>query len=226
MHSPATALAWEFWGRHRLGLSAVGVLILAFAVVCAISPLTTPSAAVHSMWFVIGLCYVIGVFAYGFEGRLETAESGFPARLFLLPVRTWVLVGWPMVQGIVVAVLVWLAWDHLVLRPCGIETPSWWAVMLAAGVAASQALVWLPFGLPWVRLLLAIGVLTLLIRAPAVLALFGERFNAPDTENRVLSIFGAAVLPISFLLAWVGVSRARCGNNPDWLRALRSVHAP
>ena len=226
MHSPAAALAWEFWGRHRLGLSAVAALVLGFAVVCAISPLSKDFAALYSMWLVLALSYVIGVFAYGFEGKLETPESGFPARLFLLPVRTWVLVGWPMVQGVVVAVLVWLAWDHLVLRPCGIETPSWWPVMLAAVVAASQALIWLPFGLPWVRLLLAIVVLTLLIRAPAVLALFGERFNEPDTQSRALVMFGAAVLPVSFLLAWAGVSNARCGNNPDWLRTLRSARFP
>jgi len=206
-----------------LGLSAVGVLILAFAVGCAISPLTTPSAAVHSMWFVIGLCYVIGVFAYGFEGRLETAESGFSARLFLLPVRTWVLVGWPMLQGIVVAVLLWLGWSYFVLRPSGIETPTWWAVMLAAVVAVSQAIVWLPFGLPWLRLFVAIPVLAALVRAPAFLALAGERFTVPETQNTVLSAFAAALIPLAFLVAWAGVSRARCGDNPDWLRAWRSV---
>ena len=49
MHSPATALAWEFWGRHRLGLSAVAALVLGFAVVCAISPLPAKHAAIHSL---------------------------------------------------------------------------------------------------------------------------------------------------------------------------------
>ena len=34
MHSPAAALAWEFWGRHRLGLSGVVALVAAFAVAC------------------------------------------------------------------------------------------------------------------------------------------------------------------------------------------------
>src|SRR5262245_51500158 len=135
MHSPAAALAWEFWGRHRIGLSLVTLLVAGFAVAGAVSPLSQNSAAAHSVWLVLGLCYVIGVFAYGFEGRLETAESGFPARLFLLPVRTWLLVGWPMLLGAVTAVAFWLAWDHLVLRPVGIETPAWWTAMLAAVVA-------------------------------------------------------------------------------------------
>ena len=146
-----------------------------------------------SMWFVMGLCYVIGVFAYGFDGKLESAESGFPARLFLLPVRTWVLVGWPMATGRrVVAVLLWLAWDRLVLRPSGVETPAWWAAMLAAVVATSQALVWLPFGLPWLRLLVMIGTLTALVRAPAILAVAGERFTDPETQNSVLGAFAVA----------------------------------
>src|ERR671925_2142632 len=121
MHAPATALAWECWHRHRLGLAGVVALVAAFAVVCAIAPLSPTLASINSMWFGMGLCYVIGVFAYGFDGTLESAESGFPARLFLLPVRTWVLVGWPMLQGMAVAVALWLAWDRLVLRPSGIE---------------------------------------------------------------------------------------------------------
>lgn len=229
MHSPAAALAWEFWGRHRLGLLVVAVLVAGFALTGAVSPLSKNAAAAHSLWLVLGLCYVIGVFAYGFEGRLETAESGFPARLFLLPVRTWVLVGWPMLLGVVVAVCFWLAWDHFVLRPVGIETPAWWAAMLAAVVATSQAIVWLPFGLPWLRLLVAVVVLSLLIRAPVFLDLAGGWFAEPDTQNTALCAFAAALIPLAFLVAWAGVSRARCGEAADWLRAwgaVRSVTRP
>ena len=100
MHSPAAALASDFWRRHRWGLAAVAGVVLAFAAVRAAYPFERTTAMVHSIWFVIGLCYAVGVFAYGFEARLEGAESGFPARLFLLPVRTSVLVGWPMLQGV------------------------------------------------------------------------------------------------------------------------------
>jgi hypothetical protein len=225
MHSPVTALAWEFWGRHRLGLSGVVALVAAFAVTSAVAPMSAQSAPLHSIWFVMGLCYVIGVFAYGFDGKLETAESGFPARLFLLPVRTWALVAWPMLQGVGAAVLLWLAWDHLVLRPAGVETPAWWPVMLAAIVTTSQAIAWLPFGLPWVRILVALTVLTALVRAPAFLALAGDRFADADTQARILSGFAAGLIPLAFLVAWRGVARARCGNNSDWLGAWRSVRS-
>jgi len=224
MHSPILALAWEFWGRHRWGLAGVAALVVAFVVVCAIAPLTQQMASVHSLWFVMGLCYVVGIFAYGFEGRLETAESGFPVRLYVLPVRTWVLVGWPMVQGMLIAVLLWLAWERFVLWPSGVKTASWWTAMLAAGVAVSQALVWLPFGLPWLRLLVAIVVLTVMARAPVFIALIGNETVTSANEGVVLNAVASTLIPIAYLAAWVGVSRARCGESPDWLRIFRTLH--
>lgn len=229
MHTPAAALAWEFWGRHRLGLSGVVALVAVFAIVCAVLPFERTTAMIHSIWFAIGLCYAISVFSYGFEARLETAESGFPVRHFILPVRTSVLVGWPMIQGMVVAVVLWLAWEHLVLRPSGIEIPAWWPAMLAAVVATGQALLWFPFGLPWLRLLVGCAVLSALIRAPAILALAGVHFPDPAAERRGLVTLAAAIVPVAFLVARLGVSWARRGDSPDWLRAWqpgrRSVEA-
>jgi hypothetical protein len=98
MHAPAIALAWEFWGRNRWGLLAFGVFVAVYAVVAAVAPGANPEqfAALGSMWFVLGLCYLLVMFAHGGEVRLEPADSGFPTRFFLLPVRTSVLVGWPM----------------------------------------------------------------------------------------------------------------------------------
>src|SRR5690242_7356784 len=100
MLSPSTALAWEIWRRHRFGLACVTALVASVGIFAAIEPLSREAAAAHSLWFVIGLSYVIGVFAYGFEAKLESPESGFPARFFALPVRTGTLVGAPMMQGV------------------------------------------------------------------------------------------------------------------------------
>ena len=229
MRTPAAALAWEFWGRHRWGLAAVGVLVAGFAVAVAASPFKPNMAMAMSVWFAIGLLYAIGVFAYGFEARLETPDSGFPVRLFLLPVRTTTLVGWPMLQGVAVAVGLWLAWDHFVLRPCGVETPAWWVAMIAAAVAGGQALLWCPFGLPWLRLAVACVFLTLLSRAPAMLELIapslgevGTWATRPENRGTALVSFGGAVVALAFLFAWIGVGRARRGDSPDWLRAWRS----
>jgi hypothetical protein len=217
MNAPAVALGWELWWRHRWGLAAVVALVAGFAAYSAAVPVSGQFVSAGSIWFVMGLAYVVGVFAYGFEARLEAAESGFPARLFVLPVRTRVLVGWPMLQGAAAAVLLWLAWDGLVLRPAGIETPAWWAVMLAAAVAVSQALVWLPFGVPWLRLAVTVTVLTVLVRAPAVLSsLGGDQFADPQAQKTALTLVAAGLIPAAFLVASVGVARARRGDGGGW----------
>jgi hypothetical protein len=223
MHSPALALSWELWRRHRWGLAGVAALVASFALASAIAPLPVHLASANSLWLVLGLCYVIGVFAYGFEGRLEAAESGFPVRLFVLPVRTRMLVGWPMLQGMATAVVLWLVWDRFVLRPSGVATPAWWPAMLAAVVAISQTMVWLPFGLPWLRLPTTIGVLIVLVRAPLFLGLAGIEFTDVKDEERLLIALAGSLIPAAFLVAWSGVARARRGEDRDWLWAMHSV---
>ncbi|HYH66926.1 MAG TPA: hypothetical protein VD866_19685 [Urbifossiella sp.] len=208
MHA-AVALAWEFWGRHRWGLAGAAALVAGFAASTAAAPLAAQVAMASTIWFVMALSYVIGVFAYGFEARLEAAESGFPPRLFVLPVPTWLLVGWPMVQGVIVSVAMWLAWDGLVLRPAGVETPGWWVPMLAAVVACAQALVWLPFGVAWLRIVVMALALTALLRS-------GVYFDDPAVQERVLTGVAAGLVPAAFLVARSGVARARRGDNPEW----------
>jgi hypothetical protein len=219
-----TALAWEFWGRNRWAALAFGAYIAVCAAVAAVDPGANPErfASLGSIWFVMGLCYLLVMFTHGAEVRLETADSGFPTRFFLLPVRTSVLVGWPMFQGVLAVVLVWMTWDQFVLRPCGIETPFWWSVMLAAVVAATQALLWVPFGLPWIRLPVTIVVLTGLVRAPDFLSLAGERFTDPGTESALLTAIAVCVIPTAFLLARFGVGCARRGDSPDWFGRIQA----
>jgi hypothetical protein len=216
MRSPAVALAWEFWWRHRWGFAGVAALVAGFAAYCSAAFASAQFASVSSIWFVMGLCYAVGVFSYGFEAKLEAAESGFPTRFFVLPVRTRVLVGLPMVLGVVTTVLLWLAWDSLVLRPCGVRTPAWWAAMLAAAVAACQALVWVPFGLPWLRPAAMFALIFAMIRGPGLLSLIDDQFNDPENAKTALTLIAAAMLPLAFLAATAGVARARRGDGSVW----------
>jgi len=227
MHAPALTLAAEFWRRHRIGLAGVAALIAAFAATSAVSSLSAKLASIHSMWFVMGLAYVIGVFAYGFDGKLESAESGFPARLFVLPVRTSVLIAGPMIQGVLLAVGLWLAWDRLVLRPAGVELPTWWMPLIAAIVATSQALAWLPFGIPFLRILVMVAALTALIRAPAILELVGGADYAdPEARASALAAVALSVISLSFVAALAGVGRARRGDSPQWYARPSAASVP
>src|SRR5687768_10846780 len=118
MRSPALAIAWQLWGRHRWGLAVV----LGYAVTVAVllwalqgRGLERWHGIVCSYPFVCALPYVTGAFAFGFDGHLEARESGFPRWMFTLPIRTSVLVGWPMLQGTAAVALFWLAWAYFVL---------------------------------------------------------------------------------------------------------------
>jgi hypothetical protein len=233
MRSPALTLAADFWKRHLLGFSAIGGLVLVFAIVCIVSQVTQTDATHYSIWFVVGLCYVVGVFAYGFEARMESPESGFPVRLLLLPVRTSVLVGSSMLQGMLIVVVLWLCWQHIVLQPAGIEIPRWWPVMLAAMVAICQAILWFPFGLPWIRLFVASVIIIALIRVTAIYHSLLESLGVPekwianqDHQDIVLSGAAAILVPVSFLVSWAGVSRSRRGDSFVWLPTWRTNHRP
>ncbi len=222
MHSPTLALAWQLWGRHRRGLAVVLLYLVATAVVFNALPagaLEPRHGALMSIQFVIGLIYAAAVFAYGFESQLDARESGFPARLFTLPVRTGALVGGPMLQGTAAVALLWLAWAYFVLRPAGVEVALGSTVLLAAAfVTVLQALLWSPFGLPWVRVVLAILLLPLLAVSPTLGPALGL------SETALLGLY-AALIPLAALTAFAGVSRARHGEVPDW-RALFRASQP
>src|SRR5438128_1328140 len=126
MRSPTLAIAWQLWGRHRRGLAVVVLFLLGFSLLFQALPaeaLEKTTAFLWTMQFCFALIYVAAAFAYGFDCRMEVRESGFPARTFTLPVRTSVLVGWTMLQGMAAVTLLWLAWAHFVLRPFEIEVP-------------------------------------------------------------------------------------------------------
>src|SRR5438309_6776466 len=114
--------AWEIGGRHRLlAALTVGYLLVLVLLVNAfpvgtfdpqvIIPLTIP------LWF--ALPYVLILFSQAHDADIVARESGYPRRLFTLPLRTTTLVGWPLAQGAVVVAGLWLALGGRVLRSAG-----------------------------------------------------------------------------------------------------------
>jgi len=64
------------------------------------------------MW--ISLLGLAVIFCYT-EADPQRGHARFPARLFVLPVRTAWLVTWPMIYGVAAVLVVSLAWEKLVL---------------------------------------------------------------------------------------------------------------
>ncbi|MDP9206095.1 MAG: hypothetical protein M3P12_11705 [Gemmatimonadota bacterium] len=219
MRSPAAAVAWEFRQRHRWGLIAlIGYLLLlgtAKLVVLARGlPINLDSPESFAFVVVVPITatftYFLAVFTFGLDGDLGARQSMYPARMFTQPVTTAALAWWPMLYGTAAMMILWLATRLFALWPSGIEVPSIWPALLAASLLAwTQALTWMPYPLPGLRIIVTVLWLGT-IDAMALLAL---HFNA--NEALMLGIL-APQIPLAYLAARFALARARRGEVPDW----------
>jgi hypothetical protein len=236
MQSPALGIAWELWRPHRWWLSGMVVYLLVLALVyqmvgvevlarllgntlfaealaqkaLLIEDLARFMGFVSAFPVAIGLFGMLGVFGYGMHTNLRMKDSSFPRRMFVLPVRTMALVGWPMLYGALAVALTWATLAETVLRPSGIEMPSGLLLLVAVAVLAwTQAIGWSPFGAGWLKAVSAVLMSSIIVAVPIVGAAFEVR------EANLLWII-AGSLPLAYGIAVSGVSRARCGDVPEW----------
>jgi hypothetical protein len=214
---PAFAIGRMVVRRHRRGLAAMTAWLTLMAAATAIAPAIVGEFAGLAWTLLIGgFCYLAAVFAYGFDTDLATPGTGFPTRMFTLPVRTAVLAGWPILTGVTVISGTWLAACGLLFRPWGLAAPyTWPALLLAAQLVVAQALLWWPFGLGGARIL--VGVL--LGHLPASGTIYLSQTGHPIDD---VYKFLAVVILLGIGFAYTGVSRARQGIVPTWTRAKRA----
>ena len=219
MRSPALAIAWEFRQRHRWGLLAVASY-LTVAVIIRLLILERGQTAefenaesfalVVMAPLVATLTYFLSVFSFGLDGDIAARKSIYPARLFTLPVTTAALAGWPMLYGTIAVAILWLATRVLSVWPKEFHIPVIWPALLAASLLSwAQALMWMPYGLPGLRVMVAMLWLAT-IDTIVILAL---HFNISEP---VMVAFLAPQIPLAYLAARFAVTRARRGDVPDW----------
>jgi hypothetical protein len=216
MRSAALPLAWQLWRRHRVGLSVLAAswVALPLLVGALIAAGVHPSAAfAWILWpLLVALCYVVAVFSLALDADLALPDSGFPARLFTLPVPTRSLVVWPMVFGTVAMACFWTPWTLAFRWPGEVRiTPiPWWpGFLLAAILAWMQATLWLPVPAAWVRLaalLVSVGIL-------GAAGIAADREGVPEWTIAVGFSFA---LLAAYGTAYIGIRRARHGEIPDW----------
>jgi len=230
MRSPAAAIAWEFRRRHRWGLA---ILTLYLAVLAAIKLLVLEpgQSVILDDEFSFGLMVVVplgsafmiflGVFSFGLAGDLAARPSIYPARMFTLPVTNAALVGWPMLYGTVAVAMLWLAARLFGAWPSGVallgeivdqrvDMPLIWPALLgAAFLAWTQALMWIPYALPGLRVIVIILWLVVL----DVVFFVAVDFKIPEP---VMLALLAPQVPLAYLVARLAVARARRGDTPDW----------
>lgn len=136
MNSPAFAVAWQIWTQHRLGLKISAVSLLLMVLLWPPILRAFDSRAV----FVLASIPVVLVAAYltnslVFADEPGNLSSGYPRRMFTLPVRTGTLALWPMLFAIVAVVGLWLIIAVLIYQRKGIgprsfcprsHSPCWW----------------------------------------------------------------------------------------------------
>ena len=216
MRSPALAIAWGFLQRHRWGLSAVILYLLALgtAQLLDLGPGRLGKSERFAFTVILPLSaafmYLLVVFCFGLAGDLAGRQSMYPARMFTLPVTSAALAGWPMLYGTVAMAGVWLATTLLVLWPSGVNAPLIWpALFVAALLAWTQVAMWMSYGLPGLRVVVAV----LFLVAICLNLILGIHFK--PAELLMVAIL-APQLPIAFFIARAAVARARHGDVPDW----------
>ncbi len=226
MRSGAAAIAWELRRRHRWGLIAVTgyLLILAtyrYLILEPGQPVTFEDSQSFAFAVMVPMSttfmYFLAVFGYGVAGDLAARQSTYPARLFTLPVTSAALAGWPMLYGTMAMAMLWLAARLFAVWPSGFDPPSFWpAIFVAVILAWTQALTWMPYAVPGMRVIVTM-LLLVTILVVVVLALHFEA-----SEPVMLALL-APHLPLAYLVARFAVARARRGDVPDWREVFSSL---
>ena len=217
MRSSAAAIAWEFRRRHRWGLIALAghvLFVAAFKLVILGTDANVElgdgrATALTVPWSAMFM-YFLAVFSFGLTGDLAARQSIYPARMFVLPVTTAALAGWPMLYGTAAMAILTLATALLARWLWGIELPLIWPALLAAVFLAwTQVLTWMPYGLRGLRV--TFTVLWLVTLDTVVILAINNEISEP-----LMIAFLAPQLPLAYLAACFAVARARRGEVPDW----------
>jgi poly(3-hydroxybutyrate) depolymerase len=219
MRSVAAAFAWEFRQRLRWGLIALGVYFAVLALVQFVilgerSPIHPLRSLTFAFTVSVPLCtafmYFLAVFSFGLSGDLAARHSMYPARMFTLPISTEALAGWPMLYGTIAMAVLWSATAVIGLWPVKAPVPLVWPGFFAAALVAwLQVLTWMPYGLPGLRMIAAVLLLTTI---DVVV------FTAMELqlEESVMILILLPQVPLAYLAARYAVARARRGDTPDW----------
>ena len=148
MRSPAAAIAWELGRRHLWGWAALAAYLMALAAVKFLVLGAGQRTAYDQEWqfalmVIVPLSaifmYFLAVFSYGLEGDLAQRRSMYPARMFVRPVSSAALAGWPMLYGAAVMALTWLMTRLLAVWPAEAEIPRLWPALFASAVLVGLA---------------------------------------------------------------------------------------
>lgn len=199
----AAAIAHSMWLAKRMGFVALLLVALVWSVLLRFTaPRLGADAQGALSYLPMALSLFLGFILCTFtetdrRGRLE----GFPARLFTLPVRTPLLVGAPLLVGVLVISLIYILWAMLVLPDSALPL-SWPIIYLAGGMICYQAVVWALAPFRTARLLV-LGICG---------SIYACAWLAFQEGCGPLALIGLAALPVAYL----AVESTRRGRTMEW----------
>ncbi len=209
MNSAAIGITYTLWLRMRWSLTGILLYLSALAIAAHTFPGAGEPVMLAALLVTAAIAHLLQVFILG-PADIGVSASGFPKNMFVLPVATRALVGWPMLCGAAVHAGLWVLVATLVLIPAGFAAPIVWpAVIVAAGTAWVQAIGWSPFPTPYAR----IPALSLAITPLVLLAAGASVRVESDTMTAVVIAGSGAWMAIAYAFAVRGVSRARSGSD-------------
>lgn len=216
--TPALAIGWQLWLRSRRGACAALATLAGLALVGPFIFSQFPSE-----YAVLGaLVPAFGIFAFFMNATLfveatGNLTSGYPKRMYALPVPTRTLVFWPLLIGAVVTALIWLAIAGLVFLLSGFQVPLLLpALGLVAMMSWLQVLAWAPLSPAWLRLVavaLVVGAAGGIVWSLVIFGAVGHEWI-----GAILAVAIVAAYPLGL----AGVASDRRGDAwrawPEWLR--------
>jgi hypothetical protein len=234
MRSPVLALSWQLWRCGRFTIVSLVILFLATAIIIRVFPelFRDPEMSGPLPALFLFVVLMLGV-AVSLSTKAEKATAPFPSWMLTLPVRTEILIGWPMLSVIVWVALAWVAWVELILRPCDCAAPWGWPALLFAAVAAWFRVAILPTAKSARHLLkgglvlglLALGIVLLVDRSrKGETGLWLSWANAVP-EPLLAGLFGA-LIPAAYLAGVNDLACLRRGDRPLPLQSLANLDFP
>ncbi len=226
MRSPTAALIWEIRTEKSWLVRLVIALVLfgwLFNVLFGGTFRATDDGreqllTLNSLLACGSIFLVFGIFNYT-EFNPQKQWTGFPYHLFALPMRTSRLVALPMIAGVGVAELTYLAWVKLVFVHDELVRPEWFAVLIGGYLVFFQTILWTLAGAKILRIVVLSLVGTSLVGVACVPFLPKLPSDWWLSEPMLIGALAALAL-LAYLIAWNVVSRQRTGGGvrENWLK--------
>lgn len=224
LRRPITALFWDISRRRSGSVIALAGLML-FGLVFKLS---LPARVllnnrdifqnISGMLMAASVVFVLAVFNFT-ESSPEREWTGFPYRMFVLPLPTVFLVALPLISGMAGMSLVCGFWLRVILERADAPEAGWLTLLLVSFTAFFQAVVWCLAGVRVGRLL-ALGLAGLGYVFVGFLP-WQQIWTSDWYSKKNLTVILCGQILLLFGISWYCVSCQRCGGGrrPNWFRA-------